>query len=283
MNSIDGETKITGLIGSNIYLSKSFAMHNAAFKTLNINAKYIPMPVSKDNISLAISGFRALQFLGANITMPFKNKVISFLDNVTPTARDIGAVNTIFCEKGSLIGDNTDANGFLKSLQENNVQLKNRSVYIYGAGGAARAISYALATKGVLSFYFSNRNRHSVISIATMLKQSFPSVTVQEFTIVQDDNALIINCTPVGMTSKTGVQQKMLWPERQSFVETQTVVDIVYEPTTTPLLKKAKEDGAQTINGLGMLLYQAAESFVLWTKKEAPVEVMKNALLMENS
>jgi len=283
MRQIDGNTQLIGLIGSNIGFSKSFIMHNTALFTLNINAVYIPMKVTHNNLRSALSGLCSLHFLGANITMPFKKQALQSLDRITATAQKIGAVNTILYSEGKLTGDNTDAQGFMASLRENDVQILNRPIYIYGTGGSARAIAYALAESGSTQFYFFSRRKKPFIAISTMLHNCFDRINVQEFDRVSDNDAIIINCTPVGLTPSETLQQSMLWPVEDTFASTQTVIDLIYEPTETPLLRKAQEEGAQTINGLGMLVHQAANSFAWWTQCSPPINIMKQSLLQEPS
>ncbi len=276
MTIIDGKTQLTGLIGKDIHFSKSFAMHNRAFSHLNINARYIPLPISKDRIQDAVAGLRAFEFIGANVTMPYKEMVIPFLDSLSESADKLGAVNTISQQDGKLIGDNTDSTGFIKSLLSSKISIDNRPVYIYGAGGSARAIAFALANRGSKEFYISNRTEHRFTQLRNMLRNRFQNISVQHFSNSISQNALIINCTPVGSLQ---FKNEMLCPENTPFYPTQTVIDIVYEPKETPMLRKARIEGAQTLNGLGMLLHQASESFSLWTKKTAPISVMRQALM----
>ena len=273
---IDGKTQVIGLLGEYIRFSKSFAMHNAAFAHLGMNIKYIPLPVTETLLNAAIQGVKAFQFLGLNVTMPFKEKILSFLDAVTETANAIGAVNTVLHREGKLIGENTDGLGFVTSLERSNISIKNRPVFVYGAGGSAKAIVYTLARNGVQEFYVSNRTPQSIEHISEMLQRHFPSVSIQPFFNDVSNNALIINCTPVGSTDHNG--PRMLWPENRFFTPQQSVVDIVYSPQETALIKKAKADGAQTLGGLPMLLHQASRSFTFWTGQEAPVSIMEKSL-----
>ena len=273
---INGQTQVLGLIGENIRFSKSFAMHNAAFTHLGINLTYIPLPVTSRLLQSAIEGIKAFQILGVNVTMPFKEKILSFLDAATETASAVGAVNTVVQREGKLVGENTDGAGFVNALQEANISTQNRPVFMYGAGGAAKAIAYALALQGVREFYISNRTPTPILRISDMLNQRFSAVSVQQFSNDVSDNALIINCTPVGSVYQRA--PAMLWPEKRSFTTEQTVVDIVYSPKETVLLKKAKADGAQTLGGLPMLLHQAARSFTFWTGQEAPVSIMEKSM-----
>jgi len=276
MTVINGTTQFAGLIGSNLHFSKSFAMHNCAFSHLNINARYIPLPISRESIQDAVAALRAFKFIGANVTMPFKEIVIPYLDSLSGIAGKLGAVNTISQKNGKLIGDNTDAIGFIKSLNSANISIENRPVYIFGAGGSARAIAFALAHRGITEFYISNRTEQRFIALRNMLQTTFQNILIQQFSSTISQDALIINCTPVGTLN---IDPNMLWSEKIPFSPTQTVIDIVYEPKETPLLRKARIDGAQTLNGLGMLLHQAAESFSIWTNKAAPLSIMKHALM----
>ena len=283
---INGETTLVGLLGSDIRLSRSLPIHNSAFHELNLNWAYLPLnvsPTEPDSIKDAVFGLRALGFAGANITMPFKESVIPFLDELTPAARRIGAVNTILVTQDKrLVGGNSDTGGFLADLRAKGVNWKDRPVLLLGAGGAARAVAYGLAETGCGELFIYNRTPERAERLASELHACFPE---QPLRVLQElhpqdvaQNAIIINGTPVGMKGIYAPSgEDYLWPSTLAFNAEQVVVDLVYAPLQTSLLKKASHDGAITINGLGMLVQQAALSFSWWTGQHAPIDTMTAA------
>lgn len=283
---INGETVLVGLLGSDISLSRSLPIHNSAFHELNLNWAYLPLnvdPSDPHSIKDAVFGLRALGFTGANITMPFKESVIPFLDELTPAARRIGAVNTILVTNDKkIVGGNSDTGGFLADLRSNNITWQDRPVLLLGAGGAARAVAYGLAETGCGELLIYNRTPERADRLAAELRSFFPNHPIQ---VLQEldrgtvaSNALIINGTPVGMKGIYAPSgEDYLWPSTLSFHPNQVVADLVYTPLQTSLLKKAAADGASTINGLGMLVQQAALSFSWWTGQSAPIDVMTAA------
>ena len=282
---INGETILVGLLGSDIRLSRSLPIHNSAFHELNLNWAYLPLNVNpkSDSIQDAVSGLRALGFSGANITMPFKESVIPFLDELTPAAQRIGAVNTILVTADKrLVGGNSDTGGFLEDLKSKGIKWNNRPVLLLGAGGAARAVAYGLAETGCGPITIYNRTTERATKLATELQKFFPEQPIQVLDRLHSgniaSNALIINGTPVGMKGIYAPSgEDYLWPSSLSFQKSQVVVDLIYAPLETSLLKKAGFDGATTINGLGMLVQQAALSFSWWTGQDAPIDTMTAA------
>ena len=280
---INGSTTLVGLVGSDIRLSRSLPIHNSAFQALDLNWAYLPLPVEPQttrNLESAVYGLKALGFAGANITMPFKESIIPFLDEVTPAAQRIGAVNTILIKPDKrIVGGNSDSGGFLADLRENNIQWNNRQVLLLGAGGAARAVAYGLAETGCPELCIFNRTHQRAHKLAEDILNHFPQQSVKVISKIKAShiatNSLIINCTPVGMKGIYAPSgNDLLWPNEIPFLKTQVIVDLVYAPLETPLLKKAKAMGAVTINGLGMLVQQAALSFSWWTSYEAPIHTM---------
>lgn len=276
----DTTTQFCGVIGKPVGHSLSPAIHNAAFRTSGLNFVYLAWQV--DAIGDAVKGLRALgNFRGASVTIPHKVAAMQFLDQVEPTAKRIGAINTIVAEKGELIGYNTDATGALRALRESGVDLKGRRIVVLGSGGAARAIAFALAAE-------SGAGKLTLLGIEdterTMLAQDIRSaaaLTVEDACLdestlsrVLPDSQVLIHCTPVGMSPKTEatcVPASLLHPGL-------AVMDIVYNPRETQLLKNAKRVGCKTIPGLDMFLNQAVTQFELWTGQPAPVAVMRAVL-----
>lgn len=254
-------------------------MHNAAFEALGLNWCYLPFLVEKDQISAAVQAVRALNLVGINVTMPFKKVVIPFLDEVTEEVRFVQAVNTIHHAKGRLMGCNTDGEGFVKSLKDDaSFEAAGKRVFLIGAGGAARAIAHSLAKHGVLSIVILNRTIESAIEFSQVLKKKFPHLEitsksfVNEFYSLLKDADIVINATPLG---KVSLEEMPI--TAQSFMPGQLVCDLATLPMTA-FLEAAQGRGCQILNGLGMLVYQGAASFEIWTGLEAPLEVMWKAV-----
>lgn len=277
---IDTRTQFCGVIGNPVGHSLSPAIHNAAFRELGLNFVYLAWQV--EAIGDAIKGLRALgNFRGASVTIPHKVTTIPFLDHVEGTARRIGAINTIVAEKGELTGHNTDATGALRALKEGGVELKHRHIVVLGSGGAARAVAFALAAEsdvkrltllGVDDLERTNLAQ-AIRSLATVMVEDYH---LDESTLrrVLPHSHVLIHCTPVGMSPNTDtscIPPSLLHAEL-------SVMDIVYNPLETRLLKDAKRAGCQTIPGLEMFLNQAITQFELWTNQHAPVDVMRRVL-----
>ncbi len=277
---IDTKTQFCGVIGKPVGHSLSPAIHNAAFRALGLNFVYLAWQV--DTIGDAVKGLRALgNFRGASVTIPHKVAAMQFLDHVEPTAKQIGAINTIVADKGELSGYNTDATGALRALREGGVELKGRRIVVLGSGGAARAIAVALAADSgvenltLLGIEDSERTRLAQdirsVGVATVEDSHLDEAALRR---VLPDSHVLIHCTPVGMSPKsdsTCVPASLLHSGL-------AVMDIVYNPRETQLLKDAKFAGCKTIPGLEMFLNQAVTQFELWTNQAAPVAVMRTVL-----
>jgi shikimate dehydrogenase len=274
MLKISGKTKVFGLLGWPVEHSLSPAMHNAAFECLGLDCCYLTFPVKPEHLKDAVKAVRALNLAGVNVTVPHKEKVIPFLDKVDKEAAFIGAVNTIVNQSasggGKLIGYNTDGRGFMKLLSEARISVKNKNVLILGAGGASRAIGYYLCRSASKLFLYDIDKKKAGKLIGDLNKINnnvFPAGNINNL----DKYDVIINATPLGL-KKGGplpVDINLLKPRL-------VVCDLIYK--NTPLLQKASRKGCKTLNGLGMLLWQGAFAFELWTGRKAPVEVMRKAL-----
>jgi len=276
----DARTQFCGVIGNPVGHSLSPAIHNAAFRKLGLNFVYLAWEV--EALGDAIKGLHALgNFRGASVTIPHKVAAMQLLDHVEPTARQIGAVNTIVAEKGELTGYNTDATGALRALREGGVELKGRRIVVLGSGGAARAIAFALAAEScaekmtLLGIDDVERTTlaHDVRSQATLVVEDF-HLDEDSLRGVLPAAQVLIHCTPVGMSPKADSTSVPAWLLHAGL----SVMDIVYNPLETRLLKDAKHAGCKTIPGLEMFLNQAVAQFELWTNQPAPVDVMRTVL-----
>lgn len=278
---INGKTKIVGIFGWPVEHTFSPPMHNSAFAHLDLNYVYVPFPVNPEKLGAAVDGIRGLGLAGVNVTIPHKSAVIPYLDKIDQAARLIGAVNTIVNDNGILTGYNTDAPGFVKSLeQDGGITPRGKRIFILGAGGAARAVSIQLALSGAGEIIFSTPVPQEMLGLGDIIMESTDS-KVTEVAWGGAINAglqqvdILINATPVGMHPNTGVMPPV---NLEALQHTAVVCDLIYNPRETLLLQKARETGLRTLNGLGMLLHQGAIAFELWTKTGAPVEIMRAAL-----
>jgi shikimate dehydrogenase len=277
---ITGKTQIYGLIGYPVEHTFSPLMHNAAFESLNINAVYLPFGVKPKDLKSVICCMKSLGVHGINVTIPHKEKVLRYLDELDKEASLIGAVNTIVNKNNRFKGFNTDGMGFVSSLEkEFGILPRGKRFFIIGAGGASRAISFSLAINGARRIVFIDDVEEKAIRLASSLSRK---TSCEAIAIRKDKNAIcelllnsevLINATPCGMktTDPKVIDPKFL--RKDLFV-----YDIIYNPSMTKLLKDAKNKGARISNGVGMLLNQGAISFSLWTGKKAPLRVMKEAL-----
>ncbi|NLX17676.1 MAG: shikimate dehydrogenase [Desulfobulbus sp.] len=269
---INGKTRLFGIIGDPVDHSLSPIMHNAAFEHLGINGVYIPM--QPDNLTEGVRGLRSLGFVGVSVTVPFKVAVMELLDEIDPVALKIGAVNTlIFSRKEAATpmcrGVNTDWVGSNRALAEV-IRLSGSTALILGAGGAARAVGFGLVEAGAQVLVW-NRSPEKGQTLAAQLDGTFVSADI--LPSVRAD--ILVNTTSVGMAPHE--QEMPISPEL--LARFSVVMDIVYVPLETRLLREARARGCQTIDGLQMLLYQGAEQFTLWTGQKAPHAVMRQALI----
>ena len=280
--NITSKTKTLGIFGHPISHTLSPVMHNAVIKALGLDMAYLPFEVKPPNLKEAINGIKSLGIIGVNITIPHKESVIRFLDDISEEARLVGAVNTIVNKDRKLVGYNTDGSGYMASLKEElGFNPKSKRIIIIGAGGAARGILAALATQKPKSITVANRTLSRAVSLIKAFKGKFRDTRFEAINL--DDNMLkmsfnsvdlLINTTSVGMK-----QGKALKIPLETLPKIAIVSDIIYNPLETLLLKKAKKLGLTTHGGLGMLVHQGARSFKLWTGMDAPMNVMRKAAL----
>jgi len=281
---ISGKTKTCCLIGDPVEHSLSPAMQNAAFKRLNLNFVYVAFRVKADELRNAMRGIRSLGIHGLNVTMPHKSAAMKYLDYVDPTAKSIGSVNTVLNEDGRLMGYNTDGIGALRALRENGVEPHGKKALLIGAGGAGKALAFQLAQE-VDELKIVNRTGRKAKNLAKILRRKFDKrITGEAFSVEclereLSDADVLVNATSVGMHPdvKTSlIDPKWLRPDL-------SVMDIIYNPPETKLVKDAKSVGAKAFGGIDMLVHQGAASFETWTNHPAPVEVMKQTVLNEFS
>ena len=264
---IDADTSLFGLIGNPVAHSLSPVMHNQAFAATGYNGIYLAFRVTDPGT--AITGIAALNFKGVSVTLPHKVAVMGYLDEVDETAARIGAVNTIVNNQGRLTGYNTDCTGALEALRTR-TSIKNKSVALIGAGGAARAIGFGLVAAGG-QVTILNRTRVSGERLAADLQAQF--LPLDKW--AANHYEILINTTPVGMHPETDATPI----PKEDLSKDMVVMDIVYNPLETRFLKEAAASGCRIINGIDMFVSQGAQQFELWTGKKAPVEVMRQAVL----
>lgn len=283
MPLIRGTTKVVGVMAYPVGHSGSPAMHNAAFEALGLDYCYVPFEVPPEKVAWALEGMKALGIVGLNVTVPLKEKVMPYLDEITEEARLIGAVNTIHNQRGRLLGDNTDGRGFVLSLRERGMEVAGKKVVLLGAGGAARAISVALLREGVSTLWLANRTLPRARDLAAHLEEHFgpgqvvalPLETKVLWEPLQEAD-LIVNATSAGMHP---YEEEMPLEDLPPLGPHVWVYDIVYNPRWTRFLQRAREREARTVDGTDMLVYQGALAFHRWTGCFPPVEVMREALL----
>lgn len=286
---IKGTTKLVGIIGSPVGHSLSPRMQNAAFRARGLDWCYIPLNLEPRFIKRGVEALSVLGFEGFNVTIPHKQTIIPLLDRITPEARFIGAVNTVVIKKGKLMGHNTDAEGFLRALREGRrLTLRGKKVLVLGAGGAARAVSFRLSLEGVREITIANRSAARSRALVADLKKAisrkaasscrFSSIPLSKPHLAKTIPGveIVVNATSMGM----GSNPPLLLPPG-TLSPKHIVCDLVYQPPDTGLLKQAVRSGARPVNGLGMLLYQGALAFEIWTGKKAPIKAMR-AVLQKN-
>jgi shikimate dehydrogenase len=278
---IDAKTKVIGLIGHPVEHSFSPIMHNAAFKDKGLNYVYVAFDVLPENLKYVIDGAKALGIVGFNVTIPHKIEIMKYLDEVDRDAQLIGAVNTIKIEDGRAIGYNTDGIGARIALEEEIGKVKDKNIVIYGAGGAARAVAFELAKDNNL--VIANRTVEKAEALAKEIAEKLNKKFGEEVKFAGLDVNLegvdiIINATPIGMHPNVDVEPIV---KAENMSKDMVVMDLIYNPLETVLLKEAKKANAKAINGLGMLIYQGAVAFKIWTGVEPNIAAMKDAIMKQ--
>ena len=278
---INGETRLLAVLGDPIAHTRSPLMHNAVLEKCGINMVYVPLRVAREDLPEAIRGLRALNFAGANVTLPHKEAVIPLLDGISGESRLIGAVNTIVNRKGRLFGTTTDPSGILMALKKGGVRIKGRAITVLGTGGSSRTMVYTLLLNGCCDVAVAGRHPEKAVALcreaASRFRVPVPllHLKTREFDERMKQTDLLVNCTSVGM-----------WPhanhmpiEKKQLRKGLTIFDIVYNPLCTRLLKEAGSAGAKTVPGIDMLVCQGMESFRLWTGRRPSYSVFYRSAL----
>lgn len=270
-------TKLVTLLGNPLGHSVSPPMHNRVFQKLGIDYCYMPVEVSDKDLEVVFKGLTRMNVVGCNVTIPHKVRIIQYLDELDPVAEIIGAVNTICIKDGKSKGYNTDGEGFIRSLEEeSSISVEKKRFFILGCGGAARAIAMTLAFKGAEKIYLSNRTATKAEELAEEINNKISNcsqhvdVGYEKRKHAARDSHIIINTTSLGMHPNEAAL-----PLEEEFISSKHIVaDIVYNPLITKLLKTAKTKGAKVVPGLGMLVYQGAAAFKLFTGLDPLVDEM---------
>ncbi|OEG62980.1 MAG: shikimate dehydrogenase [Halanaerobium sp. MDAL1] len=270
----NSETKLYGLLGKTLSHSISPSLHNNGFRDLGINAIYLMLETKDQGLEEYIDSLKNLGFDGWNVTIPHKESIIPYLNGFSSLARAAGAVNTVLNRKGRLTGYNTDVIGFQRQIEESGVKAKNKRAVVIGAGGAARAVIAAMVQLDLADITIINRTVENAEELAKLFREEnakqnfdFCSLDEQEYAEPLKAADLVVDTTPVGMYSNN-IENIVINPDYLH--EDQLVIDLVYNPLKTEILKEAEKRGAQIGNGLPTLIYQAEASFKLWTQEMPP-------------
>jgi len=286
---ISVETKLVGLLGYPLKQSFSPAMHNRAFKAAGLDYYYFPIEVATDGLRDVLQGMRHMNFAGCNVTKPNKIEVMQYLDAVDTAALTIGAVNTVKIEGGKLTGYNTDGLGFATFLeQDESIHIPSTRFFVLGCGGAGRAIATVLASKGALGITLADMSDAAAANLADSIDKHFSyrasrvELGTPGMQKVVAEADVVVNATAVGMaplTDDTPLPSHWLAATSSCLDNRQLVCDIIYNPATTQLMREAAARGCRTANGLGMVIYQGAAAFTIWTGQAAPIAEMRATIL----
>lgn len=283
MIPITGHTQLTALLGSPVAHSISPMMHNEAFQLLDLDYVYLCFDVNEESLPAAVEGLKTCNIRGFNLTMPNKNKIVELLDELSPAARLIGAVNTVVNDNGYLTGYNTDGVGYMQAVKDAGYDIHGKTITVMGAGGAATAICAQAALDGIEEIHifaretsrFWNRTENLVKNINSTLPCHAVLHKNKDKAALSDaisKSTLLLNATSVGMAPNT---DGTIITDTSLYHPDLIVSDVIYNPRETRFLREAREAGCRTFNGMYMLLYQGAEAFRLWTGKDMPVKEIK--------
>lgn len=294
---VTASTRLAAVWGSPIRHSASPAMHNAGFAALGLDWRYVAFEVAPERLAVALEGARAMGFCGVNLTVPHKVLALGLMEVLDASAEAWGAVNTVVFEAENaegvwtpvgqlrsvtgpvrLCGHNTDADAIVRALRDDLlIEPRGARVLLLGAGGAGKAAALRLADEGVETLWLQNRTASKAAGLAAEIAERFPAVDVR-VGLPDTDVEIVLNATSSGLKPEDPLPLDMA---SYPLARADGVYDMIYRPAETPLLRAARQAGCRTANGLGMLLYQGAAAFELWTGRPAPVEVMRAALVRE--
>ncbi|WP_394238178.1 shikimate dehydrogenase [Niallia oryzisoli] len=290
---IDGETQLIGLFATPIRHSLSPTMHNLAFKKLGLNYAYMAFEVGNEELEAVIKGMRALNLRGFNVSMPNKTKVLPYLDELADSAQLTGSVNTVVNENGRLIGHNTDGRGYTRNLKERGFDIRGKKMTLIGSGGAATSIAMQSALEGIAEISIFARNDQfyaKAVENARILNEEnnyfsvkanvYPLENQEQLTEEIRTSDILTNGTGVGMKPLEGISVI----EDPSILRPDLIVtDVIYSPSKSKLLQQAEAAGATAINGLGMMLWQGALAFEMWTGHRMPVEYIQEKMFQTST
>ena len=280
MVDISGKTRVFALIGDPVQHSLSPKMHNAAFQYLNLGCVYIPLRVKSEDLPAAVHGLRALNIKGFNVTAPHKETVFSLLDQLSPEAEAIGAVNTVKNENGILSGYNTDGAGFTRYMKEQlHVELEGKKILMVGLGGAAKSIAFFLCKENIKSLVIANRNQGKAQAYASLL-QEISKIAVTGIPLEEEIiNAFTKTCDYLIYGLPTDLIDGGRWAiNPEAFPKNMSLFDLRYHPRETAVMKMARGKGLPAYNGEGMLLYQGIQAFRIFTGQEPPQKIMRDSI-----
>jgi shikimate dehydrogenase len=277
------KAELVGVFGHPVAENPTIIMQEAAFEATELNWRYLTIEVLPEDLEDAVKGLRVMNFRGINLTIPHKVEVLKYLDEIASDAALIGAVNTIRRQGEKLIGENTDGKGFLRSLKEDaGIDPTGKKAVILGAGGAARAISVELALAGTRQITIVNRTAARGKELVKLLNEKTKAkadfVEWDSRLEIPPETDILVNATSIGLYPDIEIKPDIVYSSINSEM---IICDVIPNPPVTAFLKEAESRGAKTLDGLGMLVYQGAIGFTMWTGLEAPVEVMYQALKKE--
>lgn len=274
--------ELTGVFGDPVDDNPTGVVEEAAFAAKDLNYRYLTVKVLPEDLGKAMDSVRIFGMKGINLTMPHKIKVLPYLDELSPAAKIIGAVNTVIQKDGKLYGENTDGKGFVTALKNSGETLEGKKVTILGAGDAARAIAVECALNGAVHINIINRSAEKGEELASLIQSETDSsaqyLTWESSMKIPADTQILINATSIGFSPNVTDKPDI---DYSTITNQMCVCDVIFNPAETIFLKTAAANGAKIVTGLGMLVQQAALNFTLWTGVEAPVDVMEEALKKE--
>lgn len=279
---IKGSTRLMGLLGNPVKHSKSPYMHNLSFEKLGLDYVYMAFEIQDNLIGKSVDAMKILNAKGFNVTMPHKQRIMDFLDEISEDAKIIGSVNTVVNNNGHLIGYNTDGRGLIKALEKEGQGFKGEKIIIIGAGGASRSISIQLAFEGAREVVIFNRTIKKAQEISATINKEISKSTSRALKLDEKllekelkDAKILINATSIGMKDTI---DKSVITNPNILHKDLFVADIIYDPLKTKFLSQAELVGCRTMNGISMLLYQGALAFKMWTGKDMPIEDVKETI-----